>query len=79
MEVGVEEVYPPGSEFDLPRRPPWNYSMTKSEVETAEQEMFKSYLSDIYSKYSTPQLSYFEHNLEVQCIMIRSPVVHFLH
>ncbi len=65
LEVGVEGVYRPGSVLDIPRRPPWNYSMSKAEVEGQEEAMFEGYLREIYSNHKTENLSYFEHNLEV--------------
>lgn len=61
----MEEVYQPGSVLDIPRRPAWNYSMSKVELEGKEERVFKAYLEDIYSKHTPRKLSYFEHNLEV--------------
>ena len=61
----MEDIYQPGSVLDIPRRPPWNYSMTKEMVEGQEEAMFEKYLRDIYSSYKSEDLSYFEHNLEV--------------
>lgn len=65
MEVGVDDIYRPGSVLDIPKRPPWNYSMTKEMVEGQEEAMFEKYLRNIYSSYKSGGLSYFEHNLEV--------------
>lgn len=65
MEVGVEDIYQSGSVLDIPRRPPWNYSMSKETVERQEEVLFDRYLNAIYAKYKTKDLSYFEHNLEV--------------
>lgn len=64
-EVGVDTVYQPGSVLDIPKRPPWNYGMSKAEVEGQEEAMFEQYIREIYSKHKVEDLSYFEHNLEV--------------
>ena len=61
----MEDIYHPGSELDIPKRPPWSYSMNKDQVERQEEEMFEKYLHNIYSKHKPEELSYFEHNLEV--------------
>lgn len=66
MEVGVEDIYRPGSVLDLPRRPPWDYHMTKAEVEKNEESTFRQYLKAIYSQHTPEELSFFEHNLEVR-------------
>lgn len=70
LEVGVSEVFQPGSVLDMPQRPAWTYSMSKTELQAREEEYFQTYLKNIYSKYKTSQLSYFEHNLEVR---VQSP------
>ena len=64
-EVGVDDIYQPGSVLDIPKRPPWNYSMSKAQVERQEERMFSHYLQNIHSKHRKEELSYFEHNLEV--------------
>ena len=51
--------------LDMPKRPPWNYSMTKQQVERTEEEMFENFLEKIYDEYKLSELSYFERNLEV--------------
>lgn len=56
------ELY--SSIIDIPKRPEWNRNMTKEELESNEERMFKKYLEGIYDKYSS-SLNYFEHNLEV--------------
>ena len=65
MEVSVEDVYRPGSVLDIPRRPPWSYSMTKDQLDQQELAMFQDYLSRIHSNHQPQDLSLFEHNLEV--------------
>jgi ribosome biogenesis GTPase A len=92
LEVDVDEIYQPGSVLDIPKRPPWSFSMTKEEVELQEEIMFQEYLEKIHVQYTSQQLSYFEHNLEtwrqlwrvleISDVMllitdIRHPVLHF--
>lgn len=52
--------------LDFPKRPPWNYQMTKEQLLAREEKCFRDYLEGIYSTYQPSQLSYFEHNLEVR-------------
>lgn len=56
--------------LDMPKRPPWKYSMSKEQVERSEREMFDNFLDRIYDEYKLSELSYFERNLEVKiCVM----------
>ncbi|XP_060069703.1 guanine nucleotide-binding protein-like 1 [Ylistrum balloti] len=64
LEVNIDQVYQPGSVLDLPKRPPWNYSLSKAKLEAREQNYFQDYTEAIFEKYSPEQLSYFELNLE---------------
>ncbi|XP_053147828.1 guanine nucleotide-binding protein-like 1 isoform X3 [Hemicordylus capensis] len=64
MEVDIEDIYKTGSVLDFPRRPPWNYQMTKEQLLVREEKCFREYLENIYSTFQPKQLSYFEHNLE---------------
>ncbi|KAL3870571.1 hypothetical protein ACJMK2_038622 [Sinanodonta woodiana] len=92
LEVDIEAVYQPGSVLDIPRRPPWNYNMSKSELLAMEEKYFQGYLEKIVSKYSPSELSYFEMNpetwrqlwrvLEMSDVLllitdIRYPALHF--
>ncbi|XP_044278412.1 guanine nucleotide-binding protein-like 1 isoform X2 [Varanus komodoensis] len=92
MEVDIEAVYKTGSALDFPKRPPWNYQMTKEQVLAQEEKCFREYLENIYSTFQPSQLSYFEHNLETWRQLwrvlemsdivllitdIRHPVIHF--
>ncbi|KAM6472618.1 guanine nucleotide-binding protein-like 1 [Liasis olivaceus] len=63
-EVDIEDVYKTGSVLDFPKRPPWNYQMTKDQLLAREENCFREYLENIYSTFQPNQLSYFEHNLE---------------
>ncbi len=49
----------------MPKRPPWNFKMTKQQLEEREQKYFDKWLQDIYDNYPRQRLNYFEHNLEV--------------
>ncbi|XP_077986081.1 guanine nucleotide-binding protein-like 1 [Glandiceps talaboti] len=92
LEVDIDDIYRPGSVLDMPKRPPWNYSLSKEQVENREEKYFLEYLENIYEKHSPKELSYFEHNLETWRQLwrvlemsdivllitdIRHPVVHF--
>lgn len=63
------ESYDPESFYseiiDIPKRPAWNYSMNKEQVEGQEQVMFQKYIDGIYQRFPIHRLNYFEHNLEV--------------
>lgn len=92
LEVSLETTYKPGSVLDMPKRPPWNYNMSKEQVERSEQTMFENFLDKIYDECKLSELSYFERNLEtwrqlwrvlevadivVLITDIRHPVLHF--
>ncbi|XP_006275314.1 guanine nucleotide-binding protein-like 1 [Alligator mississippiensis] len=64
LELDIEDIYKSGSVLDFPKRPPWNYQMTKEQLLAREEKCFRDYLEGIYSTYQPSQLSYFEHNLE---------------
>jgi len=63
LEVSFESVYP--EVIGFPKRPKWDYSMGRQEVEKNETRMFEEWMDSIYEHYPTEDLSYFEHNLEV--------------
>nr|CAG8585175.1 15230_t:CDS:2 [Entrophospora candida] len=63
LEVSKEESYT--TIIDFPKRPPWNYDMTKEELESKEKHYFQEWLSNIYEQYPKEELSFFEHNLNV--------------
>lgn len=54
-----DNYFPP--EVDMPKRPPWDFDMTKEQLELREQRYFNEYLKDM-AKLSS--ISYFELNLE---------------
>ncbi|GJJ79052.1 large subunit GTPase 1 [Entomortierella parvispora] len=90
LEVSFENMFP--SVIGFPKRPEWDYSMSREELEKNERNMFDEWMDSIYNRYPAEELSYFEHNLEVwrqlwrvleisDIIMIivdiRHPVIHF--
>lgn len=62
MEVKPEEF---SQVIEFPKRPTWNYDMTKEEVEQREIESFNKWVDNIIETYGDEQLSWFERNLEV--------------
>ncbi|XP_071495914.1 guanine nucleotide-binding protein-like 1 [Diadema antillarum] len=64
LEVDLDDIYQPGSVLDMPKRPPWDYNLSKEKLEQREEQGFRSYLQNIYEKFPSRQLSYFEINLE---------------
>lgn len=72
LEVGITSD---DKLIDFPKRPKWNYGMTKEQLEQNEKDEFEKWLNDIYERYGDHvqetsdgeqvQLSWFEHNLEV--------------
>ncbi|XP_046401008.1 guanine nucleotide-binding protein-like 1 [Ischnura elegans] len=62
LEIDADSYFPPG--LDFPVRPPWNFSMSKNELEGKEQRYFMEYVSNIRSTFEQKDLSYFELNLE---------------
>ncbi|KAI8646153.1 hypothetical protein BD408DRAFT_440384 [Parasitella parasitica] len=89
MEVREDEF----DEFiDFPKRPVWDYDMTKEEVEKQETECFENWVKAVEETYGGDHLSWFERNLEVWrqlwrvleisdviliVMDIRNPLLHF--
>ncbi|KAL9558661.1 hypothetical protein MBANPS3_000798 [Mucor bainieri] len=89
MEVKSDEF----SEYiEFPKRPVWDYDMTKEEVEKQETESFEHWVRAVEETYGGDQLSWFERNLEVWrqlwrvleisdviliVMDIRNPLLHF--
>ncbi|RWS14927.1 guanine nucleotide-binding protein-like 1 [Dinothrombium tinctorium] len=64
LEVQSEDIFVL-QQFALPKRPPWNPSMSKAELEMHEQRYFREYVDMIEREYrSLGDLGYFELNLE---------------
>ena len=62
LEKDVNDFFPVSC--DYPKRPKWNKSMSKVQVEANEAKYFRQYVSDIMEKHEQ-KLSFFELNLEV--------------
>ena len=69
----VEEFHPTEIDLDIPKRPPWHFSMPKDELEHQERMYFDHYLMRMHSIMKQERLSHFEHNLEV-CSFKSMPV-----
>lgn len=54
-----DNYYPP--EVDMPKRPPWDFNMSKEQLELREQRYFTEYLKNMEK---IDNISYFELNLE---------------
>ncbi|XP_042896759.1 guanine nucleotide-binding protein-like 1 [Parasteatoda tepidariorum] len=76
----------------MPKRPPWDFSLSKEQLEMQEQKYFREYVKNLELKFGEQELSHFEMNLEtwrqlwrviefsdivLQVADIRYPVYHF--
>ncbi|XP_067002632.2 guanine nucleotide-binding protein-like 1 [Anabrus simplex] len=61
LEIDIDQYFPP--ELDFPKRPPWNFDMSREEFEAREQRYFREYVQKILEQ-NIKDLSYFELNLE---------------
>ena len=41
LELDLNDVYQPGSVLDMPKRPPWDYKMSKSKLDVKEEVYFR--------------------------------------
>ncbi|XP_039287489.1 guanine nucleotide-binding protein-like 1 isoform X2 [Nilaparvata lugens] len=60
LEMCTEEFFPP--EVDFPVRPPWDFNMSREELDARENRYFREYVSRLEKQRS--ELSLFELNLE---------------
>lgn len=65
LEMDIADVFQPGSALDIPKRPPWDYRLSKEAVLAQEEKYFEAYVDSIHKTFTEDNLSYFEHNLEV--------------
>lgn len=68
-EVGEEDLEIDGTQFfddllDFPQRPPWNFDLSKDQLEAQENRYFTTYLKNVEDNFDMKELSYFELNLE---------------
>ncbi|KAM3872866.1 guanine nucleotide-binding protein-like 1 [Diretmus argenteus] len=64
LEIDISDIYPTEKGLGFPRRPPWNYEMSREELLRKEEKSFREYLDDLHSRNPPDSLSHFEHNLE---------------
>ncbi|XP_048116223.1 LOW QUALITY PROTEIN: guanine nucleotide-binding protein-like 1 [Alosa alosa] len=64
LEVDINDIYPEERGLDFPRRPSWNYGMSREELLRKEERSFREYLEALHSRNPLGSLSHFEHNLE---------------
>lgn len=53
--------------FGMPRRPPWDNSMSKEMLEKSEREAFANWITGVYkaANDASVELNFFEHNIDV--------------
>lgn len=64
LEINFEDIYDRECKLDIPKRPAWDFTLSKYELEAKEQRYFREYLEEIEIKYKEKNISYFEMNLE---------------
>lgn len=64
LEVDINDIYPSEKGLGFPRRPSWNYEMTRENLLRKEEKSYREYLEDLHSRNPLGSLSHFEHNLE---------------
>ncbi|XP_030766016.1 guanine nucleotide-binding protein-like 1 [Sitophilus oryzae] len=52
------------NKLDFPKRPPWNFDLSKEQLDAQENRYFTEYLKTIEAGFDMKELSYFELNLE---------------
>ncbi|CAG9764541.1 unnamed protein product [Ceutorhynchus assimilis] len=62
LEIEASHFFEESLEF--PKRPPWNFDLSKEELEAQENRYFHQYLKNIEANHNLKDLSYFELNLE---------------
>ncbi|XP_069551695.1 guanine nucleotide-binding protein-like 1 [Brachyistius frenatus] len=62
-ELDINDIYPSEKGLGFPRRPSWNYEMTRENLLRKEEKSYREYLDDLHSR-NPPGSLHFEHNLE---------------
>lgn len=66
LEIGENAV---SAYIDFPKRPQWDYDMTREELDEQETKYFQEWMLSVEDKYGSAdgesQLSLYERNLEV--------------
>uniref|UniRef100_A0A6G1S8V5 Guanine nucleotide-binding protein-like 1 n=1 Tax=Aceria tosichella TaxID=561515 RepID=A0A6G1S8V5_9ACAR len=66
-EIQLEiDAMSPASQLDMPKRPPWNKSFTREQLDRQEQIYFKQFVDNLLEQSATSdkKLSYFDLNLD---------------
>ncbi|KAF1743497.1 hypothetical protein MXB_3572 [Myxobolus squamalis] len=63
-EIGLDLIYPSNLDILLPKRPSWNYFMTKTCIENNEKKYFDAFVANLKLQPWAHNLSCFENNLE---------------
>ncbi|KAM6995417.1 guanine nucleotide-binding protein-like 1 [Tautogolabrus adspersus] len=64
LETNIHDIFPSDKGLGFPRRPSWNYEMTRENLMRKEEKSYREYLDDLHSRNPPGSLSHFEHNLE---------------
>ncbi|CAL1610870.1 unnamed protein product [Knipowitschia caucasica] len=64
LETDICDIYPTEKGLTFPRRPSWNYEMTRESLLRKEEKSYREYVDDLQSRNPPGSLSHFEHNLE---------------
>ncbi|KAM3613725.1 uncharacterized protein V6R79_004265 [Siganus canaliculatus] len=64
LEININDIYPSEKGLGFPRRPSWNYDMTRENLLRKEEKSYRDYLDDLHLRNPPGSLSHFEHNLE---------------
>ncbi|KAG8293308.1 Guanine nucleotide-binding-like protein 1 [Homalodisca vitripennis] len=62
LEINLDDYFDPG--LDFPKRPPWNFNMSREELDSREQRYFTEYVVELERRFDMKHMSYFELNLE---------------
>ncbi|XP_034030342.1 guanine nucleotide-binding protein-like 1 [Thalassophryne amazonica] len=64
FEIDISSIYPTEKGLGFPRRPSWNYEMTRESLLKKEEKSYREYLNELHARNPPGSLSHFEHNLE---------------
>ncbi|KAK7094449.1 guanine nucleotide-binding protein-like 1 [Littorina saxatilis] len=64
LEMSVESIHVKEPSLDFPKRPPWEFTLSKQQLEKQERSYFQDYVHSILTSHDAERLSYFELNLE---------------
>ncbi|KAL8562995.1 hypothetical protein ACOMHN_004687 [Nucella lapillus] len=64
LEMSMESVFPTDRPLDFPQRPPWDFRLSKAQLERQEHAYYSKYVQTLLTSNDSQSLSYFELNLE---------------